>query len=144
MVQQLMDTSARQIQVSALVISMLDWAFSWLAVLSKSAIKLKWVWDLNVNSRPWMSVRVGLKKSCFLLARFVCELTMTSSTKNTCIVVPYPSTFLSRLFLDLMLVASFNNIKQVQSSKSHQFLTIIGIVRSFPQQIFWVSPQAED
>ena len=47
-----------------------------------------------------------------------------------------PVTFLSRLFLDLMLVASFNNIKQVQSSKSHQFLTIIGIVRSFPIRPF--------
>ena len=47
---------------------------------------------------------------------------MAPRTMATSMVVPYPSTYLLRLSLDLMLVAKYNEIKQGQSSKSHEFL----------------------
>ena len=56
-------------------------------------------------------------------------------------VVPYPSTYQLMLFLGMMVLEASNEIKQTQSSKSHQFsLPFDGIERSFLQKTLRVSP----
>ena len=67
-----MDTFARQIQVSDLVISMLDWAFSWLAVRSKSAIKLNEVGVGSESELQALDVSKSGAEEVLLLVGKVC------------------------------------------------------------------------
>ena len=114
--------------------TILNWHFCEQAVLGRSV-----VWDLGRGSPGHNSQHEG---GPAILMRLVWNLTRIPSFKTTSMVVPDPSTFLLRLFLGMMLLVEADSTSnKYRAARATNFVTSIGIVRSFPSRP-WVSPQA--